>query len=78
MWQENLGVQVNGTYLIGEHNINICSLICHGGEFTHLSYSSMKKGVERCTEKIFTHSLNVFRELTSSLTLTTERLVGKA
>lgn len=46
----------------------LTSLICDIGEFTHLSYSSMNRGVGRCTEKISTHPLNVFRELTNSLT----------
>lgn len=38
------------------------------GEFTHLTYSSINRGVQRCTEKTPAAPLNVFGELPGSLT----------
>lgn len=52
------------------HDVNICPLLSSAmlGEFTHLTYSSINRGVERGTEKIPTGPLNMFRELRGSLT----------
>lgn len=62
--------QVNGVYLpLGaQYKLLPTFLICNVGDFTHLTYISINRGVERCREKIPTGPLNMFGELPGSLT----------